>query len=228
MVFTSNEEEPIRDWEKWQRFINYIEEKEIKASIGIIGKSMEELDSNYVYIKEVQDLHNSGTIEFWNHGYDHGWDKKNGTREFYKTPYDYQKDHLTKTQKLAKEKLDITLHTFGAPFNSLDENTTRAIDELDDIKVLFCFSGKVESNKFVLRNLCKIENRISKSKVGISFEQLNSCDLNKDYLVLQLHPTQWDNEAFEEFQKIIDYLIKENVTFTTPYGYYELKVKGRE
>jgi hypothetical protein len=53
----------------WKRFINIIENSAVKASIGIIGNSLE--TGSEAYFSAIKDLHFKGLIEFWNHGYDH-------------------------------------------------------------------------------------------------------------------------------------------------------------
>jgi len=42
------------------------------------------------------------------------------------------------------------------------------------------------------------------------------------YPALQIHPNFWDENGFSEFKKIVNFLIQNDVTFITPYEYYQL------
>ncbi len=205
---------------RWRAFIDYIEERNIKASIGVIGYSLE--SQNDEYLSLIKDLGHNGNIEFWNHGYSHLLNGVNEDgeiyHEFWNTPYEYQKEHLLKTQNLAREMLNITFNAFGAPGNAIDSNTVKAIEEIDEIEVwLF---GDSCSTKFVLE----------RGEIGPEYppwkpdyqQFLNDYDSERDYLVVQMHPNSWDSEQFDQFKQIIEFLIQEDVTFITPYGYYRL------
>jgi Uncharacterized protein conserved in bacteria (DUF2334) len=215
----------------WYRFIDFINTQKIAAGIGIKGYSLVAGNSSYYAL--VTSLQRSGYFEIWNHGYTH---LLNGTNEsgeeydeFYNTSYEYQKNHLLITQNLAKAKLDITLHTFGAPGNAIDTNTLRVIDENSDIKVWL--NGDEHSQKVVLKEGgCFIEYPI----FFPSYQNfLADYDPNKVYYLFQFHPNEWNDQGFEEYKKIIIHLIQMDVTFITPYEYYQsfylrnsLKVTG--
>ena len=73
----------------WLTFIDYIENLEIKAAIGIIGNSLNTVNEEYYSI--ISSVHKRGNIEFWNHGYDHvlAATRENGEKywEFKNTSY---------------------------------------------------------------------------------------------------------------------------------------------
>lgn len=200
----------------WQTFIDYIEDSKIKASIGIIGNSLEQ--GNDEYFSLIKTIHNKGNIEFWNHGYSHysNDDSENPVWEFRNTPYNQQYENLLRTQELAKTKIGITLHAFGAPFNQTDENTVKAIEDIEDIKVwLF---GNTSSTKLVLKRYCDIEYPTHNPDYKKFLKNYNS---GREYLLLQIHPNSWDNERFNQFKQIIEFLIQGNATFITPFEYYQ-------
>ena len=204
---------------RWRRFIEHIFSKNIKASLGLIGSSLEK--DNRDYFSRLEDLDNSGCFEIWNHGYDHLLNGRNEggevIHEFFGTSYEHQKEHLLRTQRLAKEKLHITLRTFGAPGNAIDHTTLEAIEETEDIKIwLF---GLPASSTLVLERSCEIEFPTHNPDYG---QFLQQCDAERDYLVFQIHPNGWDDSAFYEFERIIDYLIESDATFITPHEYYTL------
>ena len=206
----------------FQRFIEFIESKKIKASIGIIGNSLEKGQQEYFTIlKEIAD---DGSFEIWNHGFDHelfGVNNDGKTyHEFFNTNYDDQKNHLEKTQELASEKLGITIHAFGAPGNSYDSVTLNVIDEINEIKVWFY--GNPESNKLVLKNLYNIE---FDGQYPDYEKFVNNYPIDEKYLTLQIHPKAWDNNGFNQFELIIEFLITQKVAFITPYEFYRLSEK---
>ena len=137
---------------RWQNFVDYIARQGIKAALGLIGNSLEA--DNPSYFNLLKDLHNSPHFEIWNHGYDHVLKGTNAAGEIYhefsNIPYEAQKDHLQKTQRLAREKLGITLQTFGAPGNAIDDATCRAIDEIVELDIWLY--GNSASKKHVLKN----------------------------------------------------------------------------
>ena len=203
----------------FQNFIDYIENNNIKASIGLIGNSLEV--KNEQYLQYIKNISSDGSFEIWNHGYNH---KLTGTNEngetyheFWNTTYDYQKDHLEKTQELALEKLGITLRAFGAPGNNHDSITLDIINENDEIKLWFY--GNPESDKIVLERHYNIE---FSSQYPDYEEFVNNYPANEEYLALQIHPKAWDNEGFNQFELIIEFLMTQKVAFITPYEFYRL------
>jgi len=198
---------------QWERFIGYIKSKGIVAALGLIGRSLDQ--GSPAYDAMVASLQSSGSFEIWNHGYTHDitpqWD------EFRNTSYDDQKNHLMLTQNLASQKLDITLHAFGAPGGYIDSNTTKAIDQIDDIKIWF--GGDPRSKKTIVGpSGCFIE---SPTFVPNYQNFIKTYSADTSFYMLYCHPFEWNEAQFETFQKIIDYLMEEGVTFVTPTQYYE-------
>ncbi len=202
----------------WFRVIDYIKIQKITMGIGLKGYSL--VDGNSSYDALVSALQRSGYFEIWNHGYTHLLSGTNESGEQYdefrNTSYEYQKNHLLMTQNLAKAKLGITLHTFGAPGNSIDANTLRVIDENSDIRVWL--NGDERSQKVVLKEEgCFIEYPIFFPSFQSFLMDYNPA---KAYYLFQFHPNKWNDHGFEEFKKIIAYLMQAEVTFITPYEYY--------
>jgi len=204
---------------QWETFLDYMEERQIKVSVGLVCNSLEK--GNQAYFSRLKELHHSGYFELFNHGYDHVLNgiNENGEMysEFYNTSFEEQKEHLLKAQNLAKEKLNITLHAFGAPGNAIDDNTTKAIEEVTDLKIWFF--GKTEFSRLVLKSPGTIESPIFNPDFG-KFLQHYHPDV--DYYVFQIHPNKWANEQFNIFVRILDFLVQREVTFLTPYEYYKL------
>ncbi|MGE5343327.1 MAG: DUF2334 domain-containing protein [Candidatus Omnitrophota bacterium] len=197
-----------------RRFTDYIEQKKIKAALGVVAKSLND-DSLCTWLRS---LATKSNFEIWNHGLIHDC-SEHQTSEFEGNPYLAQLHYLRKSQQLFKGKTGITCMTWGAPCNFIDENTARALSEVEDIKI-WLFGGK-ESGKLVLERRGNIEFPTLKPDVASFVEKYNQDKLDQcDYLVFQLHPHSWDAANFAEFQKVIDYLLQKQVVFMTPAEYY--------
>lgn len=203
----------------WQTFLDYMAEKQIKTCVGLICNSLEK--GNADYIDRLKKLARRNCFELFNHGYDHvlGQVNEDGETysEFFNTSFSQQKEHFLKAQNLAKEKLNITLHTFGAPGNAIDKNTTRAIETVKDLKAWLL--GDTSSSKLVLRKRVKVENSSLKPDYDAFVE---GYDPAADYYVLQIHPKNWSSDNFGVFKKILDFLNQKEMTFLLPYEYYQL------
>lgn len=204
---------------KWTSFINYIKNKGIKASIGLIGNSLEK--GNQQYFDSLMSIANCGMFELWNHGYNHILDGLdpigNSYEEFLNTSYDYQIEHLVKTQNLAKEKLNIVLHSFGAPGNAIDSNTVRAINDFKNIDIwLF---GPDRQGILNLKRIAEMEFPSGNPVFSLFKEYYLP---QNEYLVFQIHPNAWDDKKFSEFKEMIEFLKSKDVTFLTPFEYFRL------
>ena len=203
----------------WHNFIDYMFEKNIVASLGILGNSLEAGNSKYYNF--LKDLIKSNYFEIWNHGYKHIVDAINeyGTvySEFKNTNYDNQFYALNRTEFLCNKYLGYTPITFGAPGNAIDEITNDVINNTNDIKIWFF--GNKNSSKMILERKSEIE-----FPYGFPDYQkfLNNYLPNDSVLTFQLHPNMWDSLKFDEFKKCLEYLESQNVTFITPNEYYFL------
>jgi hypothetical protein len=199
--------------EQWVRFIRYIENKKIKVSLGVVGKQL----YNESLCDWIKSLSINNNIEFWNHGLTHECKEY---FEFKGSSYEYQLTHLQKAQQLFKDKVGITVHTFGAPCNAIDENTSQALADIEEIKIWYY--GKTDSIKLCLERKGNIESPIMQPNYNEFIERYNQDKLDQyDYLALQIHPGFWDDKGWEDFEKIIDFLNQKEVVFMTPFEYYQ-------
>lgn len=210
--------------EGWIEVMNFLNTQKVKGTIGLVGDSLEEdAEDYYNWIKErVKEGH-----EIWNHGYCHCKPTVDGQecREFRGTDFTYQLAQLQKTQQLAKEKLGLTLVSFGAPYNSTDSSTINALAKISDLKIWMYKETKSPTDKQVLKRIKEVNIEypvhvpdFQKFKTG--YEQYK----NEPLLVIQGHPRSWvkDPTRMEEFKKIITFLKAENVEFTTPTVYLKI------
>lgn len=207
--------------ENWTRFLHYVVSDKIKASVGLIVNSLETEDERYSGLLKY--LNRTGYIELWIHGYDHrlGAIYPNGEPydEFRNSSLEFQKNQIKKALDLSMQKLGFTMQTFGAPGNAIDDNTKIALNAFNEIKVWFF--GREGSNKLVLGRSAEMEYPVGNPDFT-SF--VKNHDQKSSYIVFQIHPNMWNENQFNEFTKIISYLIEQKLTFILPFEFYNMKV----
>lgn len=206
--------------ERWLRIAAFSESRKIKVSAGIICNSLE--GDHPHYIAELKRQAATGLIEFWHHGYDHRMWKEGEVayREFSKTDRAHQLDHLVRSQRLAKEKLGITFTTFGAPFNATDATTSEVLaSDMPDIRVWLYGDARNPGGKLVASRVAPTDLEVPVHKPNYAaFVTGYEAERSKGHrcLVLQGHPVSWDDAAFAEFVRVVDYLAAQGCTFIHP------------
>jgi len=202
----------------WQTFINYIRGRGIKASMGVIGLGI--LRGNQQFLDSTKVFSESPMFEFWDHGYEHIVNQldSNGNlySEFKGTDFRYQKSHLKLTQQLLRTKIGITLKGFGAPGNATD-SVTKSLMETKPFGLRYWFFGDTTAqNIFVFKDEVSAE-----SETGVpSFQKfLETYDPSLPYIVLQIHPKNFDAADYVEVNLIVDYLLNLGVEFVLPTEY---------
>lgn len=207
----------------WIQVVSYLNKKGVTGTIGLIGESLEK--GNSAYLDWINDRNNEG-YEIWNHGFCHCRYNQDGIeiREYKGESFENQLESIVKTQKLAKEKLGITLRSFGAPFNSTDEFTVRAMDEVPNLKIWMYKGNSMPTKKFELKRISEVNiehpvNQPNLEKFKKGYEKFKK----EEVLIIQGHPRSWveDEKRFQAFMDIIEFLKNEGVIFITPYDYYQ-------
>ena len=210
---------------RWARIANFLAERKIKSSIGIVGNALE--GDKPEFYKWCKENHESGLIEFWNHGYTHGKVEHNGKKVgVFAASHKIQLEYFEKTQKLAKEKLGFAFNTFGSPFNSLNQDTAKVLATDPDMKVWLygrdSYAKKANFKGSVLGRKINLENPVHNpnyEKFVARYEKGNLGDM----IVIQGHPNGWDDKRWAAFVKIIDFLQKKGCEFTTPIEWHKKK-----
>lgn len=202
----------------WQKVLDMVNKRGIKASFGIICNSLE--NGRPQYYQWIKEVHAAGRVEFWCHGYDHReWvDNNLHYMEFEGPSYEEQKKHLQRCQQLAREKLGFAFASFGAPFNATDEKTAQALrDDVPDFKVWMYGDAQFPMGKTVLVRYgnVNIENPLFVPSTARLAEGMAKHP-TAPYFVIQGHPPQWDEKRLAEFETMLDYLISQHAEFVTP------------
>ncbi len=197
----------------WTRFVSMIDDAGVTSALGLIGDSLRAPSA--AYIDRLNELANSAAFELWNHGYDHHLNRPTqdgGTySEFHNTSLAHQTHHLSKTQQLARDVLGITLTTFGAPGNHIDDSTRLALDSESDI--LVWFYGDLRSKKHILERTINVEHPVHHPDFK-TFSKAYRGDI--PVITLQLHPGGWDDFRFNQFETILSFLKDQNCEFVNP------------
>ncbi len=201
----------------WQRCTDFLQAQNIKASFGIIGFALETPSPQLVaFIKK---LHQSGMVEFWNHGYKNR-KSKDEPDEFGSADVQQQLQALNRTQTLAREKLGFSLACFGPHWSPTNATTEQALVQCPEITAVFFYTKPLPARPwFVFERKLELENplfRPNPDSVKTNFEKLAA---TQKYFCMQGHPNQWDEKRFEDFTKAVLYLKEQGCPFMTASEY---------
>ncbi|MAX24482.1 MAG: polysaccharide deacetylase [Phycisphaeraceae bacterium] len=220
---------------RWTRVVDYLNSKGVKGTMGMLANSLE--NPTPEYIQWVKKQHESGNWEIWFHGWDHAThvaDDGKKYNEFNHRTFEEQKARLDKSQKLCYEHLGFHFTSFGPPGGvgngSQDANTHRMMIE-DPYMTAWIYPQPMD--KIGKETMEKSNNKIiildRVWSVGIEasvgrphFERFVRGYLkypDRDYFTLQGHPVMWDDYSFEQFTKIVEFLIDQGATFVLPSAY---------
>lgn len=141
------------------------------------------------------------------------------------TTYEYQKQHLEDGIKACKDKLGITIRTFGAPSNRTDAITQRVLDENPDICGVFF--APPDTKKVFIEHYADIEPE--KGLPNFEFLKTNmEANRDKEVIALQMHPQQaaFNQDFNDQFVPCVNYLKTLDATFITAKDYTLYKTKG--
>ncbi|MBN2640585.1 MAG: hypothetical protein JXR78_02935 [Victivallales bacterium] len=213
--------------ESWQRCLDFLAEKKIKCSAGIICYALDkECSSLFDFVKEE---HAKGNIEFWCHGY-RNRKASDPTGEF-EGSFEEQKAALEKCQKLAQEKLGFKFKAFGPHWSKTNADTARALKAIPEFTIWLYGKPDLEtaSGKYVYPRVMALEYKTFVPDVNKFKAKYFKEGIKHKCLVLQGHPMAWvKDQRWENFVAIIDFLISRNTVFMTPSEYYEKEVNGHK
>ncbi len=207
----------------WQMTSDFLAERQIKSSYGCIGKDI--VSANQEFCDWVRVRHESGLIEFWNHGYTHGKTRIDGqdVAEF-QDQLSAQRESLKRTQDAGREKFGITFTAFGAPFNAINAHTATALESNDDLTIWLYGNARMARqggySGNVLPRVIDLEKPVHHPNYLAFRQRYEMGDLGP-CIVLQGHPQSWasDPTRFQNFVQIIHFLRNEGCVFMTPSQY---------
>jgi peptidoglycan/xylan/chitin deacetylase (PgdA/CDA1 family) len=225
----------------WKKVADYLGSRNIKCSMGVVCQTLQDAAPAYVdWIKQHRD---SGMVEFWFHGWDHGAHPVDGVSypEFSHRSFEEQKKRTDDSQRLAQEKLGFTFRTFGPPGGgtgqTFDAETLKVMAADPYIEIMLYpqpldTAGKALNDAGKVTILDRVWDVNLEGAVGMpDLERLKlgfSKHPDREYFVLQGRPAMWSGERFTEFERIIDFLVEQKSVFMTPSEYVDMKQKESE
>lgn len=222
----------IWSYSGFNKLMDYLDEENISAGFGAIAQTFDkENAANYeltpwydgLYdetVKTLKRAQESPLYEIWSHGYAHS------QNEFSTTDYDSMKQSLDKVVSVMG-KHGVTIRAFGSPFNTATTTTLKVIEEnFPDIKTVMLFNNfmDIPDDMVNIQNHACPEIQVGTVSYDFFIREYEKYQ-NSDYVLLQSHPGNWDDESFAEFKKIIEFLKDRGVRFMTPTQYHDY-VKG--
>lgn len=216
----------------WIKVADYLKSRNIKVGFGVIAQTLEE--ATPAYTQWIKDRHASGEIEFWFHGFDHAmWTNDAGKKlsEFGGRGFDEQWSRFERSQKLAQEKLGFTFAAFGPGGGGAlhQDADTAAVMAKDPSMKVWLYPSPIDATgrKLAAEGKVTILDRVwavnLEAAVGnpsfARFVEGYAKNPDREYFVLQGHPAHWAGARFDEFVKIIDFLVAQKAVFMTPSEY---------
>jgi Uncharacterized protein conserved in bacteria (DUF2334) len=194
-------------------------------SMGVICDSLANPNVEDVAWIKKNAIENGGCIEFWLHGWDHKKIKKSdGTdgSEFNGSDLETQKKHFKDACDIFNKNTQLTFNTFGAPYNQNDENTATAMDACPNLTNWFF--GPKDKKRIILGRSINME--VATGKVSYDkFMEAYKAKTPAGPMVLQGHVGQWDDQSYNDFVKIADFLSKEGWVAKTPRSFVQASKK---
>ncbi len=121
------------------------------------------------------------------------------------------------TDSLAKVKLGLDMPVWGPHWSGTNEDTDRALAAMPQIRLIMeAPRHPVHFKGIMLPGRISIEHPIHNP----NFEAFKKAYLEKKHelslFYLQGHPLSWDEERWENFVRIIEFLESEGVSFIKP------------
>jgi hypothetical protein len=206
---------------RWQRVTDFLTAEGVKANYGILAWSLE--GDCPTYVAWLQNLHNSGMIEIWDHGYgkfDPPANPGEKRGEFLNRSLEEQTASARTSFDLVKEKTGIVMRAFGPHGTPPDANMHRALATIPEIKLVFFYGPTkgVACDKIVLERRAELEKPIFKPNPNNLRDHWDQYG-KRDYLALQGHPNTWDDQAFANFQEAVRFLKQQRCRFLTVSDY---------
>lgn len=214
----------------WTRVADYLAGRDIKAGFGIICYAIP--DASDAWIQWVREEHDAGLVEFWCHGWDHlAWTDGDGVQhaEFFARSYDEQMKRFEDSQAYALDRLGFVFRSFGPGGSvglSMDQTTLDVLaDEPYIASIMYPQPQDNPGRALEATGKVAVLDRVwavnLESSVGNpSFDTFlagYNANESREYFVLQGHPMHWSSDAkWQEFTKIIDFLVEQNAVFMTP------------
>ncbi|SVE09140.1 uncharacterized protein METZ01_LOCUS461994, partial [marine metagenome] len=172
-------------------------------------------------LTEVFRMLHAAEFELWFHGHTHDWTLPEA--EFSGVSVERQRQSMARGIVDAREVWGIEFHTFGAPGNAIDANTTEALKAFPQIVVWFY--GREDTNLMLLPRILEAESvsgtMATPGAFATALDSLIEARSELPVTTLQVHPNQWIEEEFQFFGQILEGIqSRGRFRYTSPYGWW--------
>lgn len=209
-----------RPTEQWQRFVDVSRDKGVKVSLGVICDSL--ADPSPEYVTWLRDLDQSSQVELWQHGWDHKhWTDAagNALREFRGSGFAHQHKHYHEAKAAMTRVLGRPPLAFGAPYNAMDDDTFKIINADADMRLVFAYNDRGLEEKIPAMMTLRGEHDGTGKPNFEKFKADYAKKSDLHFAAIQFHPQNFAEEHFEEYLKILDFLLTEGWQFMLPREY---------
>lgn len=214
----------------WDRFFALSKSKGVKVSAGIVCNSLQPARTDYAaWLRAHAE---SGCIEFWNHGWDHKrWQGEGGKTfyEFQSSGYDHQKKHFSDSQRLMAELFGKAPVAFGPPYNKIDADTVKVMNEDEHVALYFGYKAVSGLDRAAFARIRLRGEHDGTGRPNFqAFVTAYGEPKNKGvtFSAIQFHPGKFEEEHFEAYAKILDFLIDEGWRFMLPAEYLAYRARS--
>ncbi|MCC7491344.1 MAG: polysaccharide deacetylase family protein [Fimbriimonadaceae bacterium] len=217
--------------EVWQRLATLFAQRGVQAGYGVLAESL--ASATPAAREWMRQQQAAGTIEFWFHGWTHQSHTVAGQAcsELFKLRPEEATDLFARSQAAARLVLGQPFRTFGPPGGpspSFDATIGATLAADPDLRV-FLYPQPLDDagRALVAASHVKILDRAwqanLESAVGVPHYRALVAGYaalpERPYFVLQGHPPMWSGGRYDEFLRILDFLVAQRVEFVTPAAY---------
>lgn len=186
--------------EKFLRLFDICRRYAVPVSVGAIGSCIR--GGRFEHREKIAALHRAGDIELWNHSFTH----RDMTAM---TEHDIALE-ITQTNAVCLQELGIAPSGFGAPYNKSSAAVERIALELG---MRFSYERLIPR----AQNVTPEYNVPFDGQPNLAvFTQRMAARTHYSVIAVQVHPGRWLTRGFAEFERVLQWLLENGYSGTTP------------
>lgn len=157
------------------------------------------------WVELLREYVHNGTIEPALHGFEHRRHPPSGYRpgEYRLQPYQWQLDSLRQGQHILSSSLDTRIEVFIPPWNAWDENTARALEELE----FTWLSPDLHHAEYSGNRLHIAPESVNDPATALEWMQTTHDLPDQSVLVMVTHPFEFEGEPGESYMNHLEDLL---------------------
>jgi hypothetical protein len=199
--------------EPWRRFFDSVLNRNLAVSVGVVSL---ELNKNRAVPLYLSALHYEYRFEVWNHSHTHS--------DFRKLNKNSIVDEVFNSQSIIENLIGVRPSIFGAPFNYIDSKSASVISDTEEFLGYYAFDEFVDKATNIEKKFfCAAEIGTDVHR-PVRYEVYKDSIVRRDYpdfLVLQVHPYFWSKSCINDFNMVLDDLLKHGYSSVTARQYVD-------